>query len=193
MNFGSHDNASRPSDPGGQVSGGRPSAELADRDEARLRALFDETIEPATGPTLTKLAARAADVPERARRTPLWLPRWAWRPAAAGLVVAAGALGAAFAGTRVDAPSPPQPAAVEAHLAAPAPAAAVSADARDRRTAAPEPDLDVDESLELVLADGDWEGDVDDDDALDSVYGPPSDANLDAWLYATSAVLEGGG
>ena len=142
MNLRSRDNASR------------PSAGLAEGDETRLRALFDETVEPATGPTLTKLAARAADVPERSRRTPLWLPRWAWKPTAAGLVVAAGALGAAFVNTPVEAPSPREPAVAEARLTAPAPAAAVSADGRDpQRTVADEADLDVDlESLELVAA-----------------------------------------
>jgi hypothetical protein len=181
MNLKSHDNASRPSDPDG--------------DEARLRALFNETIEPATGPTLTKLAARAADVPERAHRTPLWLPRWAWKPTAAGFVVAAGALGAAFVNTRVEAPRPAESSVAAAHLTAPAPAPAASVSVNDlRRPAVPLADLGEDlESLELSAAGGDWESEAEDDDVFDSVYGPPSDANLDAWLYATSAVLEGGG
>ena len=180
MNLNDHGNASRPSDPDGN--------------EARLLALFDETVEPATGPTLTKLAARAADVPERARRTPLWLPRWAWKPTAAGLVVAGGALGAALFNTPVEAPLPHEPAIVAAHTAAPSPAASVSTDGRDvRRALAGEADEADLESLELLAADGDWEAEADEDDTFDSLYGPPSDADLDAWLYATSAALEGGG
>jgi hypothetical protein len=45
----------------------------------------------------------------------------------------------------------------------------------------------------LLALDGDWEaedrlGDV----SLEPLYGPADDADLDAWLYATAALLEGG-
>ena len=60
--------------------------------EEELRRLFDATADQASGPTLTKLAARAGEVPEHAQRVPRWLPRWAWSPTLAGLAVAAGVL-----------------------------------------------------------------------------------------------------
>ncbi len=56
-----------------------------ERDERELKALFDATADEPSGAQLTKLRARAADVPARGRR-----PRWlAWAPVFA---VAAGAL-----------------------------------------------------------------------------------------------------
>jgi hypothetical protein len=183
----------------------RDNAEPPDplADEQRLRAIFDASIEPAPGPTLTKLLARAADVPERARRTPLWLPRWAWKPTAAGLVVAGGALSAAFIGGVPFGRIEPAPAASAGPGGArtgsdvPEMAAAVAPDVDATAPAAPPSDLEMDMDIGgLAGADVDWdiEARTDEaDDALDALYGPPADANLDAWLYATHAMLEGGG
>src|SRR5262245_9096852 len=49
------------------------SAEDPERDERELRALFDRTAERLDGPGLTKLRARAGDVPSSTRRRPWWL------------------------------------------------------------------------------------------------------------------------
>ena len=60
-------------------------------DEARLRALFDRTADDASGPTLTRLSARAREVPSQGRRS--WLSQL-WAPA---LAVAAGAFAVVLA------------------------------------------------------------------------------------------------
>lgn len=68
------------------------STELERADEERLKQLFESTAAEPDGPTLTKLAARALDIPEREQRLPRWLPHWAWSPTIASLVVAFAAL-----------------------------------------------------------------------------------------------------
>ena len=65
-------------------------------DEARLKQLFDASATELSGPTLTKLRARAREVPERTTRAPRWLPRWAWSPLLTGFAVGVGALAVAI-------------------------------------------------------------------------------------------------
>jgi hypothetical protein len=148
-----------------------------------LQALFDGTAEAASGPTLTKLAARAADIPERASRKPRFFPRWAWGPAFAGAAMGLGALLALHATRHVE----PGHAAQTASAAPTASFAVASAASSDREPATDEPRTAAAEepadNLELL-------GDADEGAHFD-VAGPQSDRDLDAWLAATKE-LSGG-
>ena len=152
------------------------------REHEELRRLFDETASNAVGPTLTKLAARAADIPERALRKPRFLPRWAWGPAFAGAVAALG-------GLLVLRAVPPKPApqrASEPSSAVPVASVAVAtASARAVSAAAPHapPGDEPGDGPELL-------GDADEGARFD-VSGPETDRDLDAWLAATKE-LSGG-
>jgi len=146
-----------------------------------LQRLFDDTAQNASGPTLTKLGARAADVPRLARRSRL-LPRWAWGPLLGG---AAGALVCGLAWRGAHRPAPVQVASV-AVPTAPAPSVALgSASNAEPDTAAPRfaASDEAGESPELL-------GDADEGARFD-VSGPQSDRDLDAWLAATKE-LSGG-
>lgn len=151
-----------------------------DRDERELKALFDATADAPSGAQLTKLRARAADVPARGRR-----PRWlAWAPAFA---VAAGALAvfvlrgkveeapiAGSATTRAPAPT----------LVASAPATAPSAPIAE---GPPEPADDDGTVADLGYSDEGL--------GIDELSGPLDDADeaeLDGWLVATGSFLEDG-
>jgi len=153
-----------------------------ERDEHELKALFDATAEEPSGAQLTKLRARAADVPGRARR-----PRWLfWAPFAA---VAAGALlvvmlqggakdaevarGTSTASVRFEAPAP----SVTQHAPAPSQESTPDEEAPEENGAL----------AEL--------GDLNDGDDFEDFPGPldePDDAELDDWLAATSSFLEDG-
>ena len=158
-----------------------------DGDERPLRAVFDASAEDASGALLTRMRARAADVPAHVRRRPRFVPRWAWAPAFAGVGVAAiTALAAAFSlnwGNTGD-PAEAPPAAVKAVLpqaeAAPLPPAP-SADGLD------------DDDLDYASGE-DWEaearlGELE----LDPLDGLAADDDLDAWLFATDELTRGGG
>jgi hypothetical protein len=151
-----------------------------DQDHEQLRRLFAETAQEASGPTLTKLAARAADIPSAARKS-RFLPRWAWGPVFAGAAVALGGLLTLRGATRAPIQHSP-----ELGSAAPAVNKAVAvASARELGAALPRPAV-ADESadnLELL-------GDADEGARFD-VSGPQSDRDLDAWLAATKE-LSGG-
>jgi hypothetical protein len=166
-----------------------------DQEHQELQRLFDATAETAPGPTLTKLAARAADIPERARKS-RFLPSWAWGPACAGMAMALGALlalrathhigpqradGAAL-GTTTPAVSVAASASASSSPDVSSDPEATSSDAPDPapRTAAND---EAGDSLELL-------GDADDGAHFD-VAGPQSDRDLDAWLAATKE-LSGG-
>jgi hypothetical protein len=154
----------------------------SEREHEDLQRLFDETAGDAAGPTLTKLAARAADIPERALRRPRLLPRWAWGPAFAGTAAALGGLLA----LRALAPKP-------APQRGPAPSAAApvvrvvvaTASAREVNAAAPHATSgdEPGDTPELL-------GDADEGARFD-VSGPVADRDLDAWLAATKE-LSGG-
>jgi hypothetical protein len=165
--------------------------------EAVLKRLFDASATELSGPSLTKLRARAREVPERAPRAPRWLPRWAWSPLLGGLAVGAGALAVAI-GVGIRGPESVSPGAMAG------PDALVSEQRAPRAadppmassSAAPEADdfLDEDpfleESAELAA---DFDLDVDqsylDFDPIDD----PADDDLDAWWEATADMVEGGG
>ena len=166
-------------------------------DELGLKRLFDASAAELSGPALTKLRARAREVPERAGRAPRWLPRWAWSPLLAGFAVGAGALAVAI-GVWVRGPDGPAPAPTtrpDVTVAQPSQPAIKSAPVASSR-GAPEADeladdeLFLDENAELAA---DFDLDVDqsylDFDSLDG----PADDDVDAWWEATADLLEGGG
>jgi hypothetical protein len=172
-------------------------------DEASLKRLFDSSAAELSGPTLTKLRARAREVPERTARAPRWLPRWAWSPLIAGFAVGTGALAVAI-GVWVRSPDSTSPVPVAApdtsaaqpgNLAPPAPFAASPSAATPNVDHLAADDLSdddpfLDENAELAA---DFDLDVDqsylDFDPLDS----PADDDLDAWWEATADLIEGGG
>jgi hypothetical protein len=159
-------------------------------DEARLKQLFDASAARPSGPVLTKLRARAAEVPDRAPRAPRWLPRWAWSPLLGGLAVGAGAL-AVTIGVSLDrqpeaGPSP------EVVTHAPVQAPAPSALAASPSSTPSQDDVadDVfDEGAELAEFDLGVDDPYLDVDALDD----PAEDDLDAWWEATADLVEGGG
>ena len=147
-----------------------------------VQRLFDATAAEAAGPTLTKLAARAAEIPERALRKSPFLPRWAWGPAFAGTAAALGGLLA----LRTLPPKPVPQRGPERSSAAPVVTVAVAtASAREVNAAAPRatPGDELGDGPELL-------GDADEGARFD-VSGPVADRDLDAWLAATKD-LSGG-
>jgi hypothetical protein len=161
-------------------------------DEAGLRALFDATADELDGPGLTKLRARAADIP--ARRRPAWWKLWSpvFAVAMGGLLV--------FGIRTLNQPSAPGPVATTAAVApsatelvaksapTPTPETAPSEEEEPEELALGEEVIDDETSVpddELVLDDGS-------DDLL--AFGVPSDdEELDAWLEATDELLGEGG
>jgi hypothetical protein len=155
----------------------RPEEEL---DEARIQALFERTAELPSGALLTKLAARAADVPLRHRRAWAWLSLRLALPASAIVV---GALAVVLVPRLGQAPPAP--------VAAPMAMAAGSSQGTDAPPA-PAPELDALESeelyAELYLAEESGS-----ELSLDLMHGPASEADVDAWLVATAMLLDEGG
>lgn len=150
---------------------------------AELERLFDATAREASGPTLTKLGARARDIPQQAPRKSGLLPRWAWAPVFGVMALTAGAL-LAVRGAH----SPPKLA--ESSAAVPSAAtppwpAAMGSNAAEVAPRAPEPT-----SGEELSDNAELSGDADDGAHFD-VSGPQSDRDLDAWLAATKD-LSGG-
>ncbi len=159
------------------------------RDEEQLKELFDASAAQASGPMLTKLRARAAEVPSRSPRAPRWLPRWAWSPLLAGLAVGVGALGVTI-GVWLNRPDviAPGPGPEARVLAEPqAPSALAASSSRAARGAGVE-DEPLEEGAELA------EFDFGDDSYLDvdALY-DPSEEELDEWWEATADLVEGGG
>ncbi len=154
-----------------------------DKDEAELQKLFDATAEDASGPLLTRLAARAVDVPAHAK--PRWRSLWVWLP---GLAVGAGALALAV-GTATHTPPgvPPRPSAIALRAAPSATAVAAPQSAQVVEPTADVPALDV-----VAGLDSDGLGSSA-DLGVGALDGPPPDADLDAWLYATGELLDNGG
>jgi len=172
------------------------TSESKDREEQALRELFDATADSASGPTLTKLAARARDCPERAERLPRWLPRWAWSPTWAGLAVALGAATAAIAIAvggdrdlsdrgRTGGFAPESRETSSATSSSPSAALESPVSAEELF----EPDEDELEPLVLALS---WDDELDPEAEYLELY-PSSESDLDAWLFATGEVLKEGG
>ncbi len=158
-----------------------------DKLETGLARLFDATAGEPSGPTLTKLSARAADIPARVKRRPRWRSLLFWTP---GMAAAVAAL------VLVMSPSPrhvrqsPTPA-----TSTPPPALAVHTPRKSGAPpAAPAAAPKVEDPDIAELAAG-----FDDDDptattaiGLDPLYGPSQNDDLDAWLYAAHTVLQNG-
>jgi hypothetical protein len=156
----------------------RPEDEL---DETRLQALFDRTAELPSGPMLTKLSARAADIPGLSRPRPFWQSLRFMLPAVAAV---AGAL-AVVAIPELRGEPGAESAPVALAPQSPAPAEATAPAPVDVETPAVD-EVDLDALAELDFSDGD-------ELAFGDVDGPDSEAELDAWLSATEALLDEGG
>jgi len=156
-----------------------------DDEHQDLQRLFDETADRPSGPTLTKLAARAVDAPLRAGRVPRYLPRWAFSPAFAGVALA---VAAALALVLALPESPPPERSVASVAVAPASVSAVVPPANSRAPSSAVPvvadNTDADSDLGLGLYDTS-EG------SSFNVTGPESDQDLDAWLAASKALADG--
>lgn len=159
------------------------ASERESQEERELLDLFEATAEQPPPATLTRLQARAVDIPAHVRRRPAWIPRWAWAPGIAGLAVAAGALAVTIAPWLTEEVETVPVAQVAGSLPMPAvvpPAAApqVSASVDPASVSAD------DEEDDLA---SDWGDDVDElGSALDA---PSEDADLDAWLHATAVLV----
>jgi hypothetical protein len=190
-----------------------PLREPDDAGEEELRRLFDRTAGEASGPMLTKLGARASEVPDRARRVPRWLPRWAWSPTLAGLAVAAGVVIVVVASRFGGSERPPSPAPGPAETAQVKPSASPSgpklaltpppSDPTSMHLSQEPPENDdLDEALDeegslaalesaettaLLDIESDWF-----DLGVDPLSEPTSDDDLDAWLAATADLVEDG-
>jgi hypothetical protein len=180
-----------------------------DRDEARLQALFDATAENPDRVQLTKLRARAADLPRRERRFAIGRLWAAFAAVLAGALIVAlfrgvgrGPDGVArsalpTAHERVPAPelqASAQPAPAPPSPERPAPAPPEPSDVARAPEPAPSGSADSEatpsdrEAREAVAGIG--MGD-DDGDWLDPLSEPAED-EVDAWLSATGAFLEDG-
>jgi hypothetical protein len=151
-----------------------------DPEEADLKALFDSTADELAGPQLTKLKARAADIP--LQRRPIW-----WRLWAPAFAVAMGAL-LVFGVQRMNRPDATNVVATTMKTArpAPAPSAVPSVEEED----------ELDDSDSLALVEEDESEDVYMDDGSEDLlaFGVPlGDDDLDAWLEATDELLGEGG
>lgn len=159
------------------------TAQDEDPAHAELERLFDATAREASGPTLTKLGARARDIPQQAPRKSGLLPRWAWGPVFGVIALAAGAL-LAVRGAHSPSRSVEHVAALPS-AATPPWAAATGSNTAEVALRAPEPSPSEELSDNAELS-----GDADDGAHFD-VSGPQSDRDLDAWLAATKD-LSGG-
>ncbi len=148
-------------------------------DDSRLQALFDRTAEEPTGAQLTRLAARAAEVPGRSRR--LSWPVWLLGPALAA--TAALVLVLRTGGPAADSPA--------TEIALSVPRQTIAQGAASLTAEAPvAPSYD---EIFPAAATAMFTGEVDDFDPLGgSLEGPTSDDDLDAWLAAADEILGGG-
>jgi hypothetical protein len=151
-----------------------------DSDETGLKALFDRTAEEAGGPTLTKLRARAEDVPGLARkRRPAWL---GWLAPVSALAIGAAAVTLAV-----------RPA--ESPLREHTPSASVTP--RTQHTApTPAPVASASASSPIELEEDGWESELTATSLAEPVEGLvpvafdlPEEAEIDAWLAATDQLL----
>lgn len=158
--------------------------------DQELMQLFDATADKPSGPTLTKLNARAADIPARVKRRPRWRSLLFWAPGMAAAVAALVlVLSPSLKRSRPEplASGPKHPA-----LSAPAPQKIARIQKAPATTTAAEATLDPD-TADLGAAFDDSDSTATAAISLDPLYGPSQDDDLDAWLYATDTVLKSGG
>lgn len=147
-----------------------------ERDERELKALFDATSAAPDGMQLTKLRARAADVPSRKRA-------WRWQLFAPFVALGAGAAAVLLLRSG---PEPAPVARVDPPALATTPAPAVAA--APEASAEPRLPEDVDENGPVADL-----GYADEGLGIDELSGPADDEeDLDVWLDATGAFLEDG-
>jgi hypothetical protein len=147
-----------------------------DPDDTALARLFDETAGLPERVVLTRLAARALDIPERAARVPRVLPRWAWGPTLAGMFVAIGAVSALLFSLPRAAEEIPR--GVGSLVSSGVPSAAPL-------PVAPFSELSAVEASDDELADTGSAFGFDDESGGEAVFdldAPASDQDLDAWL-----------
>lgn len=108
----------------------------SDDEQQQLRALFERTLAEPSRFELTRMAARARELPERLERVPRRLPRWSWAPAFAAFA-ALGALGLTLTQALSSNEQPASHAALPANVASSAPAVQASGDASTRGAPAP--------------------------------------------------------
>ncbi len=119
-----------------------------------LKKLFERTSREPSPFELTRMAARARELPSRLERVPRRLPRWTWAPAFAA-IAALGALGVTLTHT----PSPderPSPDSEAPLPSAPAPQSSGEPSARAEVSPpnpTPAPDTDDDAELDALGAD----------------------------------------
>lgn len=155
----------------------RPESDL---DEARLQSLFDRTADVATGPTLTKLSARAADIPARTRRRPWWMSLRLALPASAALAGVLAVLMLPDASGEVTPPPAP--------IAAAKPVPSVVEPRVPLQAPSVDPDSEPETELDALAFD-DPAG-----SALDfGIDDAESDAELESWLLATADLVDEGG
>ena len=98
---------------------------MTDDDDSDMKRLFERTAREPSSFELTRMAARARELPSRLERVPRRLPRWTWAPAFAAFA-ALGALGVTLTQTssREGRPeSPPSEALEQSSFAPSAPGA----------------------------------------------------------------------
>jgi hypothetical protein len=83
---------------------------MTDHDDEELDRLFERTGAEPSSFELTRMAARARELPGRLERVPRRLPRWTWAPAFAA-VAAVGALGVTLTQTLAPEADPAAPSA----------------------------------------------------------------------------------
>lgn len=96
-------------------------------DQGDLKALFDRTSAEPSAFELTRMAARARELPVRLERVPRRLPRWSWTPAFATFA-ALGALGLTLTQALSPDEKPSPPAVQPAKVAPSAPPLEVESD-----------------------------------------------------------------
>ncbi|HEY2405763.1 MAG TPA: hypothetical protein VGI10_07165 [Polyangiaceae bacterium] len=163
-----------------------------DSEHDELKRLFDETADRPSGPTLTKLAARAIDAPARAGRAPRFLPSWAFSPAVAGVALAvAAALALVLAVPESAPPARTAASVLTASVSVPAPPVLSPPAALANGHATPNGSALL--NADVADSEGDLGLGLDDTSEGSSfnVSGPESDQDLDAWLAASKALAEG--
>lgn len=158
-----------------------------DRDEDALRALFDASAEEPDAALLTRLSARAADIPQQVGARRWRAPGWAWAPGLGGLAVAAGVAlfawgpsGSEGSGNQLSV----QHADVGVTTLAPA-----AADERRPSAGSSVAPIGAIPAQTVAAPEVEAVGWADEDSELDAWHGPLDEEELDAWLYATAELV----
>jgi hypothetical protein len=123
---------------------------MTDDDDSDIKRLFERTAREPSSFELTRMAARARELPARLERVPRRLPRWTWAPAFAAFA-ALGALGVTLTQTllRVGRPESPPSEAPLPSSPAPATPSAPSVRAELSSTASAAPGATPEDAVEL--------------------------------------------